>query len=62
MTDKTNKNSLFGGVRIGKIELCVKAKRSARYGGSGLLNRSAVHENAGVGESLLCNDSTCVGG
>ena len=32
-----DKNSLFGGARIGKMGLCVKAKRSATYGGSGLL-------------------------
>jgi len=31
-----DKNSLFGGVSIGNMELCVKGKRSATYGGLGL--------------------------
>jgi hypothetical protein len=31
-----DKKSLFGGARIGKMELCVKGKRTPTYGGSGL--------------------------
>lgn len=49
-TDKTDKNLLFGGARLGKMGLCVKAKRSARCGGSGLLYRVGAYENAMVGE------------
>ncbi len=34
---------------IGKMGLCVKVKRAAAYGGSGLMYRLAGNENTGVG-------------
>ena len=36
--------------------LCVKGKRAATYGGSGLLYRAAVYESAGMGQPDLVND------
>jgi len=47
-----DKKSLFGGASIGKLALCVKAKRAATYVGSGLMYRLAGYENAGVGEAM----------
>ena len=36
----TDKNSLFGGPSIGKMELCVKGEKAATCGALGLLYRS----------------------
>ncbi len=47
-----DKKLLFGGGSIGKMGLCVKAKRAATYGGSGLMYRVGAYENAGVGEAM----------
>ena len=41
------------------MELRVKAKGTATYGGSGLMYRLAGYENAWVGEAISCNDSNC---
>jgi hypothetical protein len=38
------------------MELCVNGKRAATYGDAGLLYRSGVYENAGVGEPVFFND------
>ena len=52
----TDKNLLFGGPSIGKMELCVKEKKAATYGALGLLYRSAAYEDGGAGQPKLFND------
>ncbi len=52
----TDKNSLFGGPSIGKMELCVKGEKAATSGALGLLYRSVAYEDVGAGQPNLFND------
>jgi len=49
----TDKNSLFGGVSIGNMELCVKTKRFATYGGSGLSSQRGPVKDSGAGRGEI---------
>ena len=50
-----DKNSLFGGPSIGKMELYVKGKKASTYGTLGLLYRSAAYEDVGAEQVNLFN-------